>query len=226
LLEVFHYHKFQDLLAIVPSQLGTSATKEDTIEAIWRTLIGDCFNTKSPAPAHFGVSFYYLVLHQMAITLFSFRMRESMPDPKLFWHDATLYEEFAQTGALPHRNEVVAQAELYYEEFLEGIEHGASQSGYFMPTKLPPMMAIRDRINPMILERCFIVTEKGRFGLAPRSAIPGDDVVFVRNARVPFIIRKVEGGNYEHVGEAYIHGLMHGELKSQGHLSLEEIILQ
>jgi hypothetical protein len=43
---------------------------------------------------------------------------------------------------------------------------------------------------------------------------------------VPFIIRKVADGKYELVGEAYIHGLMHGELGKEGPVALEEIILQ
>jgi hypothetical protein len=153
-----------------------------------------------------------LILHRM-----------SEQNPERFWDEYTLYEEFAKTGLLPSREAVVAQAELYYQEYLE---LDATKKQYFLPTKLPPMHAFLDVLNLVIGERCLISTERGRLGLAPNSTKPGDSVAFVRNSRVPFTIRRVEGGRYELVGEAYIHGLMNGEIAKEGPIVLEEIILQ
>jgi hypothetical protein len=41
----------------------------------------------------------------------------------------------------------------------------------------------------------------------------GDEVWMLRNALVPFILRKEEHGeNYTLIGEAYLHGFMQGEM--------------
>jgi hypothetical protein len=197
------------------------AAKQDPVDTLWRTLIGDIYDSTYPAPAYLGDSFYHLVLHEISMSLILHLTNEQ--NPERFWDEYTLYEEFAKTGLLPSREAVVAQAELYYQEYLD---LGAPEGQYFLPTKLPPMTAFLDTLNQVISERCLISTERGRLGLAPGSAKPGDSVAFIRNSRVPFTIRRVEGGRYELVGEAYIHGLMNGELAKDGPIALEEIILQ
>lgn len=56
--------------------------------------------------------------------------------------------------------------------------------------------------------RRFFVTISGRLGLISANVTPGDRIIVA--ARVPFIIRKVDG--YFNLGkECYIHGIMHGE---------------
>ena len=63
--------------------------------------------------------------------------------------------------------------------------------------------------------RKFFLTKSGRFGLGPPSIgqDPGrvDEVWVLEGARVPFILHKNDCGKYTVVGEAYMHGLMHGE---------------
>jgi hypothetical protein len=68
------------------------------------------------------------------------------------------------------------------------------------------------------------VTEKGFVGMVPPSTLEsnenekrkGDVVFLVRGAEVPFVLRpvgEVEGRKrYQLVGEAYIHGVMDGEM--------------
>ena len=59
---------------------------------------------------------------------------------------------------------------------------------------------------------CF--TEKGYIGLAPADAEPGDMVVIVHGATVPFLVRRRKGAREirsTFVGECYVHGIMHGE---------------
>jgi Heterokaryon incompatibility protein (HET) len=81
--------------------------------------------------------------------------------------------------------------------------------------------------------RILFRTEHCLLGMGPHSTRPGDHVFVLPGARVPFVLRPVgpagseggedgqdgeNGGNgstnrfrYEMVGEAYIHGIMHGE---------------
>ncbi|KAH6706417.1 heterokaryon incompatibility protein-domain-containing protein [Leptodontidium sp. MPI-SDFR-AT-0119] len=63
--------------------------------------------------------------------------------------------------------------------------------------------------------RKLFMTESGLFGLGPKSlgqnSNSKDEVWILMGARVSFILRKVEGGRYMIVKEAYVHGIMYGE---------------
>jgi len=63
--------------------------------------------------------------------------------------------------------------------------------------------------------RRLFMTESGLFGLGSKSlgqdSNSKDEVWILMGARVPFILRKVEGNRYMIVGEAYVHGIMYGE---------------
>lgn len=46
------------------------------------------------------------------------------------------------------------------------------------------------------------------------GARPGDFICLLYGSRIPFVLRKVEGGRYRLIGEAFVYGLMHGEVVS------------
>ena len=62
--------------------------------------------------------------------------------------------------------------------------------------------------------RSFIQTRDGRLGLAPKGTKMGDYVCLFLGGDVPFVLRPMKYGTYSFVGEAYIHGIMEGELSS------------
>lgn len=63
------------------------------------------------------------------------------------------------------------------------------------------------------LGRCFFATHNGRIGLGPEGVVVGDEICVIRNAWTPFLIRSGEGeGCSRLVGEAYVDGLMYGEV--------------
>lgn len=66
---------------------------------------------------------------------------------------------------------------------------------------------------PMI-NRCFIVTQNGHYGLALSTARGGDYSRTILGARAQFIARPITDlpGHYELIGEAYIHEMMEGEV--------------
>jgi hypothetical protein len=64
--------------------------------------------------------------------------------------------------------------------------------------------------------RAFVQTEHARMGLAPLSARPEDEIWIIKGAKVPFVLRRRPDDSYELIGEAYIHGIMQGELVEQG----------
>jgi hypothetical protein len=76
--------------------------------------------------------------------------------------------------------------------------------------------------------RRFAVTKKGYFALVPRGARRGDEVAVLDRACVPFVVRRsegLEGGGYELLGEAYVHGIMKGEVMDMQDIQLEDVTL-
>ncbi|KAL2064662.1 hypothetical protein VTL71DRAFT_3800 [Oculimacula yallundae] len=64
--------------------------------------------------------------------------------------------------------------------------------------------------------RALVQTECARMGLAPLSAKPDDEIWILEGAKIPFVLRPNDDGSYELVGEAYVHGVMQGELFEKG----------
>ena len=64
--------------------------------------------------------------------------------------------------------------------------------------------------------RCFGITESGRMCLGPPFTEIGDGVFVVYGARTPLLIRQVQVlekvGTFDLVGEAYVQGIMMGEM--------------
>ena len=76
--------------------------------------------------------------------------------------------------------------------------------------------------------RCFAITESGRFGLVPWLAELNDVCCICPGMQVPLILRPREDGRYGLVGDSYIHGVMAGEVMEQlekGEAKLENIVL-
>ncbi|KAK1756980.1 heterokaryon incompatibility protein-domain-containing protein [Echria macrotheca] len=55
------------------------------------------------------------------------------------------------------------------------------------------------------------ITNGGFMGLAPSNALVGDEVALLWGAAIPYWIRK-DGNHYKLVGEAYVYGIMGGEV--------------
>lgn len=73
----------------------------------------------------------------------------------------------------------------------------------------------------------FITTSRGYAGLAPSATKPGDMVVIVHGAAVPFIIRgDSEDTESRLVGECYVHGLMNGEALKLNDVRQQSVLLR
>jgi hypothetical protein len=59
--------------------------------------------------------------------------------------------------------------------------------------------------------KTLFVTSSGHLGNGTESLEVGDEVWVLAGAPVPFLLRPVRHGGYRLVGEAYVHGIMHGE---------------
>jgi hypothetical protein len=74
--------------------------------------------------------------------------------------------------------------------------------------------------------RCFISTEKGYVGWAPEECKKGDVVAVLAGGKVPYVLRPEASSNpseesgdsrkyYSVLGDAYIHGIMDGEVVTE-----------
>ena len=72
-----------------------------------------------------------------------------------------------------------------------------------------------------LLDRCFLVTENGYIGLGLCGCEPGDSVILIAGASVPYVVRQVAGtSHFRIIGECYLHGFMLGELFNEEHRDL------
>ena len=95
--------------------------------------------------------------------------------------------------------------------------------------------SLRDRIGEVTINRILCITENGYIGLVPQTAKVGDQVVVLHGGPTPFVLRLAEGyetapgvgresWRWQLVGEAYVHGIMDGEVMEMG-LESEEFVL-
>ena len=63
--------------------------------------------------------------------------------------------------------------------------------------------------------RCFYVTTSGRKGVGPYGTLPRDLVTILYGGQFCYVLREVDE-RYVFVGDAYLHGAMHGELLDPG----------
>jgi hypothetical protein len=60
--------------------------------------------------------------------------------------------------------------------------------------------------------RRYFVSKTGWLGLGPSSTKAGDVIVVFLGLKTPMVLRPAGGGSFRIVGEAYIHGIMDGEV--------------
>jgi hypothetical protein len=79
-----------------------------------------------------------------------------------------------------------------------------------------------------LAQRALITTKTGYLGLVPVAVRSGDVLAILLGCNFPVVLSPYRHDLYQVVGECYIHGLMDGEILSQGNdknLSLREFVL-
>jgi hypothetical protein len=70
--------------------------------------------------------------------------------------------------------------------------------------------------------RRVFMTSTGFVGVGPLDMQPGDEVCILLGGKVPYLLRPQGNESYTLVGEAYVHGIMHGELFKGGARNLHK----
>jgi hypothetical protein len=99
----------------------------------------------------------------------------------------------------------------YFEE-----RRGSLKGSYHPQGQREDALVYYSKVRSVCMNRSFIVTEGGYFGLAPLLTNPGDISCILIGVDVPFILRPyIEGVQFRLLGESYIHGVMKGQVKGR-----------
>lgn len=162
-------------------------------------------------------------------------LRESTPDPT-----ALLYTLSALlTAGKDWHGSLIEDRDQHLSDFLAcmyesrtAFDRGSLKQFIFRPRTdiaLPPgnKMGQAHRFQAAMRSACtwrrFIATDDGHVGLGPQVAQWGDVVCILNGADVPLLLRpEADGGSFRLVGEAYVQGMMLGELNIS---QVEQIVL-
>ncbi|KAH7402828.1 heterokaryon incompatibility protein-domain-containing protein [Pyrenochaeta sp. MPI-SDFR-AT-0127] len=108
------------------------------------------------------------------------------------------------------------------------------QKGFFSLNSLKSrkpaktMEDLRAALRKALRMRRFAITGRGYFALVPRGTQEDDEVVVFDRACVPFVVRKRcnDAGiplGYDLLGEAYVHGIMQGEVMQMDDVEMRDV---
>jgi hypothetical protein len=106
-----------------------------------------------------------------------------------------------------------ATAPSRFKNFLE--EASRAPEGILGMRELCPEVdsykQIEASLHKWASHRRFCATASDRFAMVPKWAKEGDVITVLHGSNVPIVLRECTGGYHQVVGEAYVHGIMHGE---------------
>lgn len=117
--------------------------------------------------------------------------------------------------------EKAAEALTFYLRLLKDFTMAASWGQVDETTHVEPWY---NRALRLLHSRRPFISTSGLVGLAPSHVEVGDMICIFLGGHVPYLLRKC-GEGYTLVGEAYVHGIMHGECVT-GHLKIERFTLR
>jgi hypothetical protein len=185
-----------------------SLTGQDRVEVLWRTLLVDRSGifgidgeAQYPSAEKFSPAFGAFIAFSSAIAL----IRSNEEDrADLFEMIRAREVDFRSSFAeLPAISTII--------EFAEAMEDNQLNSQLYQEyINLNNIFWIP--AQEYNLGRKLFTTSQKWLGLGPECLEQGDEVWLLKNATVPFILRPHRESQYTLVGEAYVHGIMHGEL--------------
>jgi hypothetical protein len=209
------------------------ATGQGRIEALWRTLIADFYEGQHPAPdmtESFRDYVMWILCHMLI-----FNSKTSGPEVvrQMVKHIRVLDELENENPSIGifGSSEVYKRVATLRMEFQEAIdkELDGNQTLPLLPR------GAADRFNQVVGERmrnrCIYRTADGYLGSGPASTKKGDEIWLIEGALVPFVMRPAVAVSIDDdlgdtlapvsdtdentlvlIGEAYLHGFMHGEM--------------
>ena len=184
-----------------------SLTGEDRVEVLWRTLLVNCDSTvgsgkfcHQPTADNFSPAFAAFITTSSAMILADLKEKKR----KRFLDVIRAREENFKSSnvRLP-----IISAILELAEAEMNTQGSIASSGITQASN--PFSGPAGQYG--IGRRLFVTSQKW-LGLGPIALKEDDEVWLLKNADVPFILRRRGDSQYTLAGEAYVHGIMHGEL--------------
>ena len=205
-------------------QLGTTyaPTQEGMMLVVFRTLIGDIVDSPKPSSPEFAKAFTHcLVLTGLGITEFQTMIPMRIMIGKSPGHIRAAFDDFITMydgPSYPFR----AVREDYLRT--KGGKFGRSSKYFNMGFNphLRESLWYASAVVTAASDRCLFITKKGYLGLGPWNMKEEDVVFLVPGADAPIVLRPAED-KWKLVGEAYVHGIMHGEAKDLSFISIKII---
>ena len=182
----------------------------DTLEAFWRTITGNTTRSGAPPPPSWS-----MILEPVIWNFGSGSVDQNRN--KIF----CLHNFFARNKSLRLFGRTLAQLINHEDEITEKSlaqrlresTSGQKNARYWDRTA-SDRQVLRDatlRAMQVLAWRRLITTNEGYMGLAPAATRAGDFVAIVPGCDVPLVLRP-EGNCFRILGEAYVHGIMSGEI--------------
>jgi hypothetical protein len=180
------------------------ASAQAILSAIWRSIVAnqDDLDRPSngaspgfPAPADFG-------------TIFALRCAQAEGSLYQDWTRMPNFHYF-QIWYTPNRELIICGRALCQWAQMMQPEANMRVQAILQDTTL--LDAFNKRWATVMHMRRLVVTASGWIGVVPVESRPNDRICVLLGGKVLFVVRDVGAGEWEFVGECYLHGLMGGE---------------
>jgi hypothetical protein len=163
---------------------------------------------------HVGTTWEPQAFQRWLQELIEFSCPDSTPlDPdhlRVVWRTAVADQEIRQGNQKPRMSE--QEIEKVHNS-LRSLDLGATNASALVSLGLEDYLY---QLQDVACRRRPFRTLKGHFGIGPCKMLPGDLLYILIGVDVPYIVRPDTHGRLRLVGEAYVHGIMDGEVIEAG----------
>ncbi|CAI6339658.1 unnamed protein product [Periconia digitata] len=188
---------------------ANKANQPSRVEVLWRTLTTDIYNKIYPAPTQTGSLFIDYILNlQIRHRLQPWSSADTF-QPHYTPLSESIYPEWRTLIQL-EGSDSPYNINVYRRRLATVVED--MFNGTYSPIGLAQLQHEFDQSGGK--NRRLFRTRGGYLGTGARSLKNGDEVWILHGAGVPMVLRMRPNGNYQLIGEAFVYGLMHGEMQN------------
>ena len=209
-------YSFEACAALALKCEETYMNGQSRLEALWRTIVTDQTTNTHPAPNWIGTRFFQwlraLFRHSIWGQIVE-RAENTPPDQKLevTFQGSPSVDELAAS-------DITNQMPARYGDLdaCVGVMRGGGTFAEMIQAENAAWAKHIDAFHAWMeitMRMRLFRTENSLLGMGPRSVREGDEVWVLQGARVPFVLKPDrKTGCYQLIGQAYVHGIMQGEV--------------
>jgi Heterokaryon incompatibility protein (HET) len=231
-LNLIDEHMMYTLLEVLSRYLESAnppgASAADRFESFWKTLIKDLF-LGGPATLEARKAFPMIIIHFIRELEYEIdALREALENPlneTRTQDQATrvskLLETYSRTRHLVERLGSLDNSVIPNWEVIQKAIKTTKDTGFNPEEMHKDLINIMESFDAAYQCRRLFRTKTNLLGISAQSLDTNDVVWVLAGAAVPVVLRRrPKVGNWEFVGEAYVHGIMNGEAAVGQELSI------